>query len=121
MIRIVMLGIAMVMAGTPATAQQRLPSPDGHAATEIGGRYVGTRDPAYVDGQWIEISYGRPIKRGRHLWGSPTTYARSLRQAACRRTEYSHRRAPNRTATESGGTSQAPEAVRKASAASSPW
>jgi hypothetical protein len=82
MVRTVMLGIAMVMAGTPATAQQRLPSPDGHAATEIGGRYVGTGGSAYVDGQWIEISYGRPIKRGRDLWGSPTTYGQWLNRGA---------------------------------------
>ena len=82
MMRTMMLGIAMVMAGTPAAAQQRPPSPDGHAATEIGGHYIGATNPLYVDGQWIEISYGRPIKRGRALWGSPATYGRWLNRGA---------------------------------------
>ena len=82
MMRTVMLGIAMVMAGTSAAAQQRLPSPDGHAATEIGGHYVGAQNPLYVDGRWIEISYGRPIKRDRDLWGSPTTYGQWLNRGA---------------------------------------
>ena len=83
MMRTIMVGgIAMIMAGTLASAQQRLPSPDGHAATEIGGHYMGARDPIYVDGKWIEISYGRPIKRGRDLWGSDTTYGRWLNRGA---------------------------------------
>lgn len=78
--------VAVVLAATVAAvtmrAQQRPPSPDGHAATEIGGRYVGA-DPIYVDGRWIEISYGRPIKRGRvDLWGSGSTYGRMLNDGA---------------------------------------
>ena len=79
---IMLSGLAMVMAGTTAAVQQRLPSPDGHAATEIGGHYAGARDPIYMDGKWIEISYGRPIKRGRDLWGSDTTYGQWLNRGA---------------------------------------
>ncbi len=69
--------LTVALAATMA-AQQRAPSPDGHAATEIGGHYIGA-DPIYVGGTWIEVSYGRPIKRGRSdLWGSGPTYGRML-------------------------------------------
>lgn len=67
----------------PAEAQRRQTSPDGHAATEIRGRYVGTINQGYVDGKFIEISYGRPIKRGRDLFGSgPMSYGRRLTHGA---------------------------------------
>lgn len=79
---IVVTGLAIVVTGTMATAQRRITSPDGHAATEIGGRYVGARDPEYVDGKWIEISYGRPIKRGRDLWGAGAAYGKYLNRGA---------------------------------------
>jgi hypothetical protein len=48
---------------------QRVASPPGGSATQIGGHY----DPrsGYVGGKWIEIKYGRPIKRGRDLFGPP--------------------------------------------------
>ncbi|MGC4084763.1 MAG: DUF2911 domain-containing protein [Vicinamibacterales bacterium] len=63
-------------------AQRRITSPDGHAATEIRGHYEGAEDPVYVGGKWIEISYGRPIKRGRDLWGSGPTYGKFLNHGA---------------------------------------
>ena len=71
----------VVMTGGIATAQQKKASPDAHAATEVGGRYVGT-EPVYVGGKWIEISYGAPIKRGRDLWGSGESYGRRLSAGA---------------------------------------
>jgi hypothetical protein len=67
----------VAIAGTLTTAQQKKPSPDAYAATEIGGRYIGA-EPIYIDGKWIEISYGGPIKRGRDLWGSGAAYGRML-------------------------------------------
>lgn len=63
-------------------AQRRITSPDGHAATEIRGHYEGAEDPTYVGGKWIEISYGRPIKRGRDLWGAGATYGKFLNRGA---------------------------------------
>lgn len=74
-------GMVMLLAGTMA-AQFRPPSPDGLASTEIGGRFVGARSPDYVDGKWIEISHGRPIKRGRDLWGSREVYGLWLKRGA---------------------------------------
>src|SRR6476619_2967720 len=45
-------------------------SPAGTAATQVGGKYApGNDGPVYQGGKWIEISYGRPIKRGRALFG----------------------------------------------------
>ncbi|MCU1381709.1 MAG: hypothetical protein JWL71_406 [Acidobacteria bacterium] len=55
--------IAMAQGGRPA-------SPAGTAATEVGGRYdTKAAEPSYQGGKWIEITYGRPIKRGRDLFG----------------------------------------------------
>lgn len=71
-----------ILAGSIALAQQRAPSPDGLASTEVGGKYMGAGTPIYVGGKWIEISYGRPIKRGRDLWGSTETYGRWLNAGA---------------------------------------
>lgn len=77
-----MSAASMVLAGSMVLAQQRAPSPDGLASTEVGGKYMGAGTPIYVDGKWIEISYGRPIKRGRDLWGSSATYGRWLNAGA---------------------------------------
>ena len=45
-------------------------SPAGTAATEIGGKYdPKAAEPTYIGGKWIEITYGRPIKRGRDVLG----------------------------------------------------
>ena len=70
------------MASVSLSAQRRITSPDGHAATEIRGHYEGAEDPVYVGGKWIEISYGRPIKRGRDLWGVGSTYGKFLNHGA---------------------------------------
>ncbi len=52
------------------TAQGGRPaSPAGTAATEIGGKYDNGAEPSYKGGKWIEITYGRPIKRGRDVFG----------------------------------------------------
>ena len=64
------------------SAQRRITSPDGHAATEIRGHYEGAEEPVYVGGKWIEISYGRPIKRGRDLFGSGAEYGKRLNNGA---------------------------------------
>jgi hypothetical protein len=63
---------------------QRLPSPPGTAAVEVGGKYVTTPDgPVYQGGKWIEVSYGRPIKRGRqNLFGAGADYGKALNAGA---------------------------------------
>ena len=55
---------------TPAAAQASRPaSPAGSAQTQI-------------DGKWIEITYGRPIKRGRDVFGAGADYGTKLKAGA---------------------------------------
>ena len=77
----ILVAAALVLSGSTTRAQQKKPSPDGHAAVEVGGKYAGAT-PTYVGGRWIEISYGRPIKRGRDLWGAGDAYGRALNAGA---------------------------------------
>jgi len=64
-----------------AQGGRRPASPEGTAATQVGGKYAtppGTDEPVYQGGKWIEITYSRPIKRGRDLWGSGANYGKNL-------------------------------------------
>jgi DUF2911 family protein len=72
--------IAVVAAGAAVAAQGGRPaSPQGTAATQVLGKYVTTNNgTSYQNGKWIEIAYGRPIRRGRDLWGSGAEYGRRL-------------------------------------------
>jgi len=71
MMRKLMATLAVTLAAaTFALAQGGRPaSPTGTAATEIGGKYDNAAEPSYKGGKWIEITYGRPIKRGRDVLG----------------------------------------------------
>src|SRR5438067_2324284 len=64
-------GIAAVALTAGAIAQGGKPaSPAGTAATEVLGKYdTSGAEPVYKGGKWIEITYGRPIKRGRDVLG----------------------------------------------------
>ena len=56
-------------------------SPAGTAATEVGGKYdPNAAEPSYQGGKWIEITYGRPIKRGRDVLGGERREVRQGRQ-----------------------------------------
>src|SRR5437763_3935613 len=46
-------------------------SPAGTAAAQVGGKWTTTSngESTYTGGKWIEITYGRPIKRGRDVFG----------------------------------------------------
>ncbi len=70
---------ALAAIGTVVAAQGGRPaSPPGTAAVEVGGKFEpGNEGPVYRDGKWIEILYGRPIKRGRDvLGGSGSNYGK---------------------------------------------
>jgi len=92
---------ALALGGTLSAQRQsqsqtpRPPSPDGTSSTQIGGTYGDgaeirkmadpksrvyyvTRGPIHEGGQWIDITYGRPLKRGRDLWGSAADYGKNL-------------------------------------------
>jgi DUF2911 family protein len=78
--KLIATGVALGAMSVLLLAQgYRSPSPTGVSATQVGGKYVAGREaPEYQNGKWIEISYGRPIKRGRDLWGSGASYGRML-------------------------------------------
>lgn len=73
-----LLGLVLCSAGARAQ-ERRLASPPGRSATEVKGHY--DEREGYVAGRWIEILYGRPIKRGRDLWGPPD-FAEALNDGA---------------------------------------
>ena len=73
-ISVVVTGAAFaVSAATPDSAlgqERRILSPPGHSAVQVGGTF----DPVqygYLGGRWIDVYYGRPLKRGRDLFGPP--------------------------------------------------
>ena len=78
------LAVATLATGALVAAQTRRPaSPAGSAATEVSGHFVqGQEGPVYRDGKWIEMTFGRPIKRGRDLFGSGATYGKDLNGGA---------------------------------------
>ncbi len=68
------IGIAFgALAAVPDSAfaqERRILSPPGHSAVQVGGTF----DPVqygYLGGSWIDVYYGRPLKRGRDLFGPP--------------------------------------------------
>jgi hypothetical protein len=84
--RVTAPGLACIVAGAAlaatalAAAQEPRPaSPAGTSATQVGGQWVkGQRGERYEGGKWIEITYGRPIRKGRSLWGSGADYGKPL-------------------------------------------
>ena len=77
---VLLVCVAGVTGGGGVLAQeQRIASPPGRSATQVGGTY--DERAGYVGGQWIEIRYGRPIKRGRDLFG-PADYREFLNDGA---------------------------------------
>ena len=71
--------LVCVAAGSALAQEQRVASPAGRSATQVGGTY--DERAGYVGGQWIEITYGRPIRRGRDLFG-PDDYREFLNDGA---------------------------------------
>ena len=60
----------------PLDAQQGRPaSPRGAASTQVGGSY---EDGRYTGGSWIIVDYGRPITRGRDVFGSGSEYGQMI-------------------------------------------
>ena len=80
---------ATVLAGVALSAQQGPPaSPAGSTEMEIGGKWVtekganGRENTVYKGGKWVTITYGRPLKRGRDLWGAGAEYGKKLNAGA---------------------------------------
>ena len=58
----------VAMSARLSTQERRIMSPAGDSATQIGGYYDPVR--GFVNGDWIEVRYGRPLKRGRDIFGA---------------------------------------------------
>jgi hypothetical protein len=59
-------------------------SPDGAAQAQVLGTWSKGAQPTfalgretYAGGKWIEITYGRPLQRGRDLFGSGANYGKA--------------------------------------------
>jgi len=92
--------VVVLYGGYVAAQNPRQPSPSGTAAAQVGGKFVEgrgalsqftdpktrvffvTRGPIYQGGKWIEMTYGRPLKRGRDIWGSGPEYGQQLNAGA---------------------------------------
>jgi hypothetical protein len=69
--------IALLAAGSSLAAQQARPlSPAGTASAQVLGKWVKGETTAYtmggeryLEGKWIDITYGRPLLRGREAFG----------------------------------------------------
>jgi hypothetical protein len=82
-----MLGLFVVVTtGVWALAQTggHPMSPEGTAHAQVLGQWVKGDRPAftlgrenYQGGKWIEINYGRPLQRGRDLFGSGDNYGKA--------------------------------------------
>lgn len=79
------IALAVVMStGLVIGQQQRIASPRGTASAVVGGKYVKTeRGQRYEGGKWLELSYSRPILRGRTgIFGTGAEYGKSLNGGA---------------------------------------
>jgi hypothetical protein len=73
--------VAAMLAASVASAQAPPLSPEGKAQAHVGGKYVKQESggQVYQGGKWIEITYGRPILRGRtNIFGAGKTYGQTL-------------------------------------------
>ncbi len=69
--------VALLVAGVSLVAQQARPlSPVGTASAQVLGKWVKGETTAYtmggeryLEGKWIDITYGRPLLRGREAFG----------------------------------------------------
>ena len=85
--RLLASGVLLVAAGAALMARQapsRPMSPEGSAQVQVLGTWTKPARPAftlgretYTDGKWIEIKYGRPLQRGRDLFGSGPNYGKA--------------------------------------------
>lgn len=70
---ILSFSILSILGPAGASAQQRIASPRGEAATQVGGAFA--ESGSYEGGSWVIVDYGRPILRGReNMFGSGETY-----------------------------------------------
>ncbi len=81
---LLVIALAVVF-GIGISAQQpprKAASPAGTAATQVGGTWAkaaADAEPRYTGGKWIEITYGRPVLRGRTaIFGAGADYGKKV-------------------------------------------
>lgn len=72
-------GVCLLATAAASAQERRVASPPGRSATQVGGAYDARA--GNVGGRWIEIRYGRPIRRGRDIFG-PDDYREFLNDGA---------------------------------------
>jgi Protein of unknown function (DUF2911) len=88
MTRTALAGTVVIMAASALLFAQpaaRPMSPTGSAHAQVLGKWTKGERPAftlgrenYEGGKWIEITYGRPLQRGRDLFGSGENYGKAV-------------------------------------------
>src|SRR3954470_1235452 len=90
MLRSRLVPAALLVASSVVLGAQQPPatrplSPPGSTQAQVLGRWVKGDRPSfavgqerYVDGKWLEITYGRPALRGRDVFGSGANYGKAL-------------------------------------------
>jgi hypothetical protein len=67
-------------------AARKPASPVGTAATQVGGKWAQDKPDAaarYSGGKWIEVTYGRPVLRGRtEIFGKGADYGKNVNDEA---------------------------------------
>ena len=82
--RILCFGVALaaVAASSFAQEQRRPLSPGGTAATQVGGKWSEpdkNGERTYSGGKWIEVTYSRPMLRGRtDVFGKGADYGKAV-------------------------------------------
>lgn len=74
------LTLTFAFAGALDAQQGRPASPRGEASTQIGGTF--NERGGYEGGSWIVVDYGRPILRGRDVFGSGDEYGQNFLRGA---------------------------------------
>ena len=82
----VLCGAMSVLLAAQAIPDVKLvPSPQGQAAIQVGGRWDKTPEggQTYRDGKWIVVDYGRPLLRGRsEIFGAGADYGKTVNAGA---------------------------------------
>lgn len=84
--RLTTLATAALLIGSLSSASAQTPpparpsSPQGTASTQVGGQWVKTeRGQRYENGKWIDVTFGRPLMRGRTgIFGSGADYGKAV-------------------------------------------
>ena len=77
--------ISAALLAQPVPEVKLVPSQQGQAAIQVGGRWEKTPEggQAYRDGKWIVVDYGRPLLRGRkEIFGAGADYGKTVNAGA---------------------------------------